>query len=159
MTKGWHNDPYEHSLAARGIRSRGIDIMTTREDARELREIDHQLSEAADEFIREKYQWFLEAKRDGQISDDEEFRYWVLSYIDTTGEYSVLEKIDRSFVEGKCWSCMEKRAKSAILTEIIRMGLFTSDEIMKMNEMWKWDYNPVTSPGDVTVRVYEEEIH
>jgi len=158
ITKGWHNYPYEHALAARGIRTRGIDIQTTREDSREWREIDHQLSESAEEFIREKYAWFLEIRGE-QIPDDEEFRYWMLDFIDTTGENSVLDKIDKGLIEGKCRNCMEKRARSAILNEMIRMGLFTFDEIVHMSETWRWDYSPTTGPNDVRTRVYEEEIY
>ena len=158
MAKGWHDDPYEHALAARGIRTRGIDIQTTREDSREWREIDNQLSEAADEFIREKHRWFLEIKGE-QIPDDEEFRYWFLSFIDTTGEGEVLKKMDPMYLEGKCSSCMHKKARSAILTEMIRMGLFTFDEIIHMSETWKWDYKPATGPQDVGIRSYEEEMH
>lgn len=157
MTRGWHDDPYEHALAARGIRTRGIDIQTTREDSREWREIDHQLSEAADEFIREKHQWFLEIKGE-QIPDDEEFRYWFLSYIDTTGEGEVLKKLDPMYLEGKCSSCMYKKARSAMLSEMIRMGLFTFDEITHMSKTWKWDYKPATGPQDVGIRSHEEEM-
>ena len=87
MGKGWHNYSYEHALAARGIRSRGIDIQTTKLDAIEVRQLDFELSVAADEFIREKYNWFLEVK-DEQIPENEEFRYWFLSFIDTTGAVS-----------------------------------------------------------------------
>ena len=55
MGRGWHHDPYEHALAARGIRSRGIGIQSTKLDATEARQLDFELSVAADEFIREKY--------------------------------------------------------------------------------------------------------
>lgn len=152
--RGWHDDPYEHALAARGIRTRGIGIQTTRLDGIEERQLDFELSVAADEFIREKYKWFLEIKGE-QIPEGEEFRYWFLSFIDTTGEGEVLDKVDPIYLEGKCSSCMLKKARSAILTEMIRMGLFTFNEIMRMDEMWKWDYKPTTGPQDIGTRVSE----
>lgn len=157
--RGWHHEPQRHALAARGIKTRGIAIQTTREDSREWREIDYQLSEAADEYIREKYKWFLEAKADNQMPENEEFKYWFLSFIDTTGEGEVLGRVDKSLLEGKCYSCMIPKARSAILNELIRMGLFTYSKIVEMSDMWEWDYKPATGPQDVGIRVSEVEIY
>ena len=149
--KGWHGEPGRHALAARGIHTAPSEIKTNWTDDQDMRELEYQLAQVANDYIRERYEDFLQAKEWNQIPDDEEFRWWVLSYVDISGDVSIAEAVDPIYKRGRCQRCVYKMAKNAFLNELIRTGLFTHEEIVDMDKKWNWGYTSVTEPGTVSI--------
>ena len=148
--KGWRNESHRHALAARGI-STGSP-QTSFPDDYEMMEFQLHLSRAANDYIRSRYEDFVFVMEDGQVPESMEFRDWILSDVYTFGESGVIKHLDPQHLEGKCSSCVHRMARSAMLNEFIRMGLWTHEDIVRMNDLWNWDYDPVVSVQNVSLR-------
>lgn len=150
---GWRNESYRHALAARGINTGAP--QTSFPDDYEMMELQLHLSRAANDYIRSRYEDFVLAYENDQIPENEEFRNWILNDVETFGESGVIKHLDPRAYEGKCVSCVYKMARSAMLNEMIRMGLWTYEDILHMNELWGWGYDPVVTLQNVTIQEHQ----